>query len=403
MAQGPSAKSSSSSDHSPGRTASTGRRPPSSAEPRRPLGRADAYLLREILLPLAISVALVVLAVFLFQARHLATAALGFGLTVTDAIVIFVSALPPFLTLAIPIAYLLSVLVGFGRLSGDLELTALKAAGASPARIARAPILAGLAVGLAALPIGLFGEPYGLRMLHERLVDVGLRNLTRAIQPGVFSEDFRGSAIYARAADPDGRLRDVLMYDERDPAHPVLVVARSGAFGSAANAAIVLDLDDGEMHLGTPEGGERYDRIRFGHAHLGLDAEQEIWRRTEFVSVLGRMTMGDMRLEIARLATSDPQLARRIEKTYWRRFAFPGMALVFGVIGAAIALTGAPRARARSAVLGILAVIGYYVLTRIADFLVVQYDHSALLGAWVPDLIALALGAVGLARSGRPR
>ena len=48
--------------------------------------KLDRYLLREILLPLAISVALVVLAVFLFQARRLATAALGLGLGLEDAV-----------------------------------------------------------------------------------------------------------------------------------------------------------------------------------------------------------------------------------------------------------------------------------------------------------------------------
>jgi lipopolysaccharide export system permease protein len=364
--------------------------------------RIDRYLFREIVLPLAVSLALVVLAVFLFQARRLATAALGLGLTIEDAIVIFVSALPPFLMLAVPIAYLLSVLVGFGRLSGDVEITALKAAGASPMRLSRIPIVAGLLVSLVALPIAIFGEPYGLRTLHERLVDVGLRNLTRAIRPGVFNEDFRGSAIYARKTDENGRLIDVLLYDERDPEHAVLLAAKSGVFDTQQSKSIVLDLDDGEMHLGNATSTEHYDRIRFDHAHLGLDAEQEIFRRTEFVSILGRMTMSDMRTEIERQKPTDPQLSRRIEKMYWRRFAFPSMALVLGVVGAAIALTGKPRSRARSAVLGMIAVIGYYLLTRVGDFLVVQYEGTAFWCAWVPNLVVLAIGVLWLRRAGRP-
>jgi lipopolysaccharide export system permease protein len=387
----------------------------------RAVSRIDRYLAREILLPLAISAALVVLAVFLFQARRLATAALGLGLTLEDALVIFVSALPPFLMLAIPISYLLSVLVGLGRLATDLELTALKAAGASPLRIARVPIAAGLLVSLGAIPIAVFGEPYGLRTLHERLVDVGLRNLMRAIQPGVFNEDFRGSAIYARTTDRDGSLRDVLLYDERDPEHAVLLAAKSGVFdtrpeacfsedlrrtgcptGNSDSKSIVLDLDDGEMHFGVARSTEQYDRIRFQHAHLGLDAEEEIFRRTEFVSILGRMTMADMRLEIERQRPIDPQLSRRIEKMYWRRFAFPSMALVLGVAGAAIALTGKPRSRARNAVLGMAAVIGYYLLTRIGDFLVVQYEGTPFWCAWVPNLVILAAALAVLTRAGRP-
>jgi lipopolysaccharide export system permease protein len=365
--------------------------------------RVDRYLFREIVWPLLISIALVVLAVFLFQARRLATAALGLGLTLEDAAVIFVSALPPFLMLAIPIAYLLSVLIGLGRLSADLEITALKSTGASPFRIARIPILTGVAVTALALPIAIFGEPYGLQALHRRLVDVGLRNLTRAIQPGVFNEDFRGSAIYARKLGDDGRLRDVLLYDERDPEHAVLLAARSGDLDAKLGSSIVFNLDRGEMHLGSAPSDDHYDRIRFEHAHLGLDAEQEIGHRTEFVSVIGRMSMSDMLFEAERQRPSDPQLSRRILKTYWRRFAFPSMAFVLGVIGAAIALTGAPRARARNALLGMLAVIGYYVLTRIADFLVVQYEGTPFYCAWVPNLIALAAGVAVLVRAGRPR
>lgn len=365
--------------------------------------RIDRYLTREILFPLLVSAGSVALAVFLFQARRLSTAALGLGLTLEDAAVIFISALPPFLMLAIPIAYLLSVLVGLGRLAGDREITALGSAGMSPLRIARVPLAGGVIVSLAALPIAVFGEPYGLRALHDRLVDVGLRNLTRAITPGVFNEDFRGSAIYARNADESGRLEDVLLYDERDPEHAVLLAARSGAVESKEGASIVFRLDQGEMHMSVAPNVEKYDRVAFEHADLGLDAEYEIWRRTQFVSEIGRMTMTDMRVEARLREKEDPTLSRRIEKLYWRRLAFPSMAFVLGVVGAAIALTGGPRARARNAILGMLSVVGYYLLTRIGDFLVIQYPGTAFLSAWIPNFVVLALGGAALMRAGRPR
>src|SRR5689334_21964799 len=104
------------------------------------LARIDRYLLREIALPFLISIALVVVAMFLLQARRLAAAALGMGLSIEDAGIIFASALPPFLIQAVPVAYLLSVLVGLGRMASDLELTALRSTGASPFRIARMPL-----------------------------------------------------------------------------------------------------------------------------------------------------------------------------------------------------------------------------------------------------------------------
>jgi lipopolysaccharide export LptBFGC system permease protein LptF len=78
------------------------------------------------------------------------------------------------------------------------------------------------------------------------------------------------------------------------------------------------------------------------------------------------------------------------------------MAFVLGVVASAIALSGRARSRARSAVLGMLAVIAYYVLTRIADFIVVQYEGTPFWMAWGPNLLVLLIGLVLLLRAGRP-
>lgn len=368
---------------------------------RRPLRRADRYLLREILLPLLVAVVAVAMVVFLFQARRLASAALGLGLRLDDVAVIFVSALPPFLVLAIPIAYLLAVLVGLGRLAQDRELIALRAAGASPWRLARVPIGLGIAVTLVCLPIAMYGEPYGLRMLHRRLVDVGLRNLTRAIQPGVFNEDFVGSAVYAAKRNDDGSLEDVVVFDERNRDRPMLVVSSRGKFTIDAQS-IEFSLEDGEMHLGLVGVADRYDRLSFERVVMGVDVSDDLFRKARFVSMLGQMTMQQMHDAAYEAKLSTP-LGRRILKQYWRRYAFPSMALVFGLIGAAIALSGGPRTRARNAVLGVLAVLGYYLLTRIADIVVIRYDGLSFVGAWLPNVIAIAVGAWGVHRSGRPR
>ncbi len=364
------------------------------------MSRIDRYILREVGIPLMISTGLVVALVFLIQTRKLATAALGMGLTLEDVLVILVSALPPFLVLAVPIALLLSVLVGLGRLSQDLELIAMSAAGASPWRCARAPLVLGALVSLLCLPLAIFGEPYGLSALHSRLIDLGLRNLTRAIKPGRFNEDFRGNAIYAGARQEDGALLNVFIFDERDQKNPVLVTSQRGIIQASDQVGIVFTLFEGEIHLGQTSAQPRYDRLRFESAQMRLNGTAEVFKKARFVSPLGQMT-NERILKAVKIAR--PVYRRKLLKTYWRRFAFPTMAFVFGVIGAAIGLSAHARSRGRNALLGILAVIGYYVLTRIADFAVLKYDNSAFIAAWVPNLVVLALGLIGLQRAGRPR
>lgn len=359
--------------------------------------RLDRYILRQIALPFAFAVAVVVVLVFLLQARRLAAAALGLGLTLGDIVVIFSAALPPFLVLAVPIAYLLSVLVGLGRLSQDLELVALRAAGASAFRIARIPLVMGLVVTGLGLPLAHFAEPYGLQALQARLIDVGLRNLTRAVRPGTFNEDFSGNAVYARALGPDGVLSDVLVYDERDPQHPVLVTSAQGGF-RVTQGGVEFDLSQGELHLGGNQDSDQYDRMRFDRLRMELDAEEELSRKTRFVSSISMLPSPEM-MRVARVKGPMDPFGRRMEKTYWRRFAVPSMALIFGLLGAAIALSGSPRARARSAILGLASVLGYYVVSRVGDLVVVKYPGTPFWGAFGPVLIMLVVGALWLWRA----
>jgi lipopolysaccharide export system permease protein len=359
--------------------------------------RLDRYVLRQIAVPFVLSVAVVVVLVFLLQARRLASAALGLGLTLEDVFVIFTSALPPFLVLAVPIAYLLSVLIGLGRLAQDLELIAFRAAGASGLRIARVPIILGLVVTGLGLPLAHFAEPYGLQALQARLIDVGLRNLTQAVRPGTFNEDFSGNAVYARAKSNDGALIDVLVFDERDPQHPVLVTSAKGGF-RVTDRSVEFELSQGELHMGDPQAGKQYERIRFDALRMELDAKNELRRKTRFVSAISMLDSREI-MRVAKSKGPNDAFGRRFEKTFWRRFSVPLMALVFGLLGSAIALSASPRSRARNALMGLGSVLGYYILSRVGDLMVVKYPGTPFWGAFGPVLLMFVLSLIALYRA----
>lgn len=368
--------------------------------------RLDRYTLSEVLVPFGFSLVATTLVVLLIQLQRLATAALGRGLELSDVLVLFGAALPPFFVLVIPIAFLLSVVMGLGRLGGDREVYALAAAGASPFRIARAPLFAGFVVSLLSLPIAHYAEPFGLSLLYDRLVDVALRNISAAMLPGVFNEDFPGVALFAKDRDGSGELGGVLVYDQRDAERPVLLLARSGELEPVESPGrspwLELALRQGEVHLGATRSKERYEVLRFETARIGIDPGRELKDRTRYVNLISRMSSAAMRQEVIRRGANDLH-GRRIEKTLYRRFAFPLMAFVFAFIGVAIVLSGGPNTRARNAVLALLAVVFYYVLVRAGDYLVVQRAHTAWWAAFGPDLVMLAVGALWLRVSGRPR
>lgn len=370
------------------------------------MSRLDRYALSEVLVPFGFSMVATTLVVLLVQLQRLAGAALGRGLGLDDVLVLFGAALPPFFVLVVPIAFLLSVVMGLQRLATDRELDALSAAGASPWRIARAPLLAGAVVSLLSLPLAHFAEPYGLGVLHERLIEVALRNISQALRPGVFNEDFPGVALFARAQSEVGELDDVLVYDQRDPERPVLLVAESGSLSPAEVAGrppwLELRLGRGELHVGAHRAEDRYEVLRFESAQIGIDAGRELKERTRSVNLPSRMSSAEMKREAKRRGPNDLH-GRRLEKTYLRRYAFPLMAFVFAFVGAAIVLSGRPEARARSALLALSAVVLYYVLVRVGDYVVVQVPNTAWVAAFGPNLVVGLLGALWLLRAGGPR
>src|SRR5687768_10216028 len=114
------------------------------------------------------------------------------------------------------------------------------------------------------------------------------------------------------------------------------------------------------------------------------------------------MTTEEMRREIARIGDGEP-LGRRIERTYWKRYALPSMAFVLGAVGAAIALSGHARSRARSAILGMVSLVLYYASTRVADYVAVQYAGTPFWMAWGPNVLMLVIAVLAIWRAGRPR
>src|ERR1700727_2829171 len=110
----------------------------------------DKLLLKDLLNPfingLAMFTILVFSVAFLPQATDLLLQGAGIGIVLKLVLL----SLPEVVTQTLPMAMLLSGLLGFGRLSGDHETVAIFASGISFPRAARSVIVGGIVVSIAA-------------------------------------------------------------------------------------------------------------------------------------------------------------------------------------------------------------------------------------------------------------
>ncbi len=187
--------------------------------------------------------------------------------------------LPRIFMFSVPMAVLLAILVGVGRLATQNELVALRSAGISPARVFR-PVL-GLAVLLAAFALLCSHVLMPAGRLNERqLVREVLRiqDVNREIDPGVFFDRLPGAVLYARRAgeSPQGRVFEGILLHRESPdgrTTDLLLAKRGRAVFDPNSGRRTLLLDEGEWHIFRTLSPDSYSVVHFEHYTLPFPPE----------------------------------------------------------------------------------------------------------------------------------
>ncbi|MFH1665380.1 MAG: LptF/LptG family permease [Candidatus Omnitrophota bacterium] len=149
------------------------------------------------------------------------------GVEFLQVVKIFGLFLPYVLIFTIPISVLSAVLLGFGRLSGDNEITALRTSGISIHKVVLPIIVCGFIISL-------FGVPLNDRILPESefcarklLKRVGLKHPTALLEPGVFIKGFQNYIMFIYNIKGN-MLEDIRIYQPREGAPTRTIVAERG-------------------------------------------------------------------------------------------------------------------------------------------------------------------------------
>ena len=356
------------------------------------------YLLRELVVPLCVGVTFLFLLLFVMSVLRGTNILLGSAVTAQDLLRFTVYMTPEFLQQALPIAFLLALLLGLGRLSEDGELTALQAMGVSPLQLLRAPAV--LAVLLAALMLLLSftAQPWGLKSIERAVNDVIKRNLAQDVKTGVFYEDLPGLTVYTENVPKGQNLwHHVLVYDDREPATPLLVLAQQGLLdASGEHEALRLLLSDGEMHRTVASSGE-HTVLQFeqGAITVGIgdaNTSKNPYRRPSEIFTPAEL------LELARDAEARGDDGRTWRMNFHYRLGQVLMPMSFALLGAPLAMRRQRTGRARGFLLTVAGYFAYYVLARACVGLGENGYLPLLLAGQLPNLVFSAVGAWGLYR-----
>ena len=158
------------------------------------------------------------------------------------------------LPLALPLATLLSSMMTFGAMGENYELTAMKAAGISLARILAPVIFASALISVAAFFIGDRLVPYSINQIYTMRDDIGRTKSEIKIPVGTFYDGIEGYILRIDDRNKEtGMMYGVMVYDHTtDKGNLRLTVADSGIMKmSKAKDYLTFQLYDGTNYQET--------------------------------------------------------------------------------------------------------------------------------------------------------
>lgn len=341
------------------------------------------YLAREVLLTM-LAVAGILLLIIMGSRfiRYVASAAEGnISLAILGNLMLF--HLPGFFELVLPLALFLGILLAYGQLYMNSEITVMVACGISPAKLFRvtllpATLVAGL-VGLCSLWLTPLGAYHTETLLEQQRSQLDLSVLA----PGRFQGLGEGRTVYIRALGDNGRVMQDVMVTELDQGEGVdqQVVTRARRGYQVTGAS-------GEQRFLVLEDGQRHGLVPGEHAAEQLDFER-------YRVALGEPTPRE-RLDSLEYA-STPALLKREERRakaqlQWRA-GLPLMVFVLALIAQPLSQVNPRQGRFARLLPAIFIYVAYLSLLLASIDLIGRGDWPVVPGVWPLHAAFLCLGA----------
>ena len=348
----------------------------------------DRYLIREIALPFAIALAVLTFLLMIPPILREAEAFIAKGVEWSIVVRAMSLLLPQALSLTIPMAVLLGILVGFGRLSADREFVAMQAGGISLLRLLQ-PVACVAIIGTAATAYEtIVALPNANQKFREIAFNVVTERLESSVKPRVFFEDFPQRVIYARDLPPGGGWRDVFVADMTRAGYTTVYFAREGRILIDRQKKIVqLRLLNGSSHTTTRGKPDAYEGGEFESFTITLDPKDVF--RPPLAKGAPEMTFAELRAAIADAsAKKQPTYPLRFMVQY--KWSLPATCPILALIGLGLGASNRKDGRLASFVLGFGVILAYYVLLYGARAFAMGERLSPEWAPWIPNIVTAA-------------
>ncbi len=354
--------------------------------------RINHYVFREVLTPTLLGLVIFTFILTMSRLPKLTELVVNKGVPLTSILKLMSYLMPAFLCIAIPLSFLLGILLAFGRLSADGEFIALKSSGVSLYGLLVPVLLFSLACSVVTGGLILFGKPAGKTAFRNQIFAIASDRASIGVEAGLFNDNFEGLTIYSETIDDKrDQMMNVFISDERSANEPVDIFAREGRFiKDPQRQTLTLRLQQGTIHHLTSHEKDSYQTIGFSiyDINLGLGKGQpEALSRSK-----SRGEFTPQELISARNNAVDRHQRNTLAAELHKRFSTSAAPLVFALIGIPLGLQSNRSGKGAGFALALGIALCYYVLLSFAETLASTGTLPAYIALHLPNLLFISGG-----------
>ncbi len=350
------------------------------------------YIIREMLPPFLLNVIFLTFIFLLSRILEITNLIVNYKIGLAPVFRMIIYTMPYFLAYVIPMSVMLAVLLTFLRMSGDNEITALKASGVSLYQMLPPVLTFCLAGCLLTAFMSVYGLPWGRLALKELTFKVIVSNVDIGLKEREFNNSFKRVMLYINKVDIKTRtLIDVFIEDYRSKDHSITVVAPRGRiFSDPEKTAFRLSLYNGAINQVDLK-SKSVNTVRFETYDINLNLRESVTGDIEGPKDEKEMTLAELRQYLEEVPEKDDRYYTTLME-FHKKFSIPFACIPMGLLAIPLGVRSRIARRSYGLALGLIFFLFYYLLLSVGLVFGETGQYPPIIGMWVPNLVIGCLG-----------
>jgi lipopolysaccharide export LptBFGC system permease protein LptF len=353
---------------------------------------SDRYITRQVIV--VTLYAIVVLSVVLVMGnlfKHIRPLLVEQGAPLGLVLRFVLNVVPYSLMFTIPWGFLSAVLLVFGRMSGEHEITGFRVAGISLTRLSLPVFLVAAALSATCVWINVNVVPAATASLEDLVYEQVKRDPRSLLDPGIVQSKFKNQKVFVEERD-GGSLNGFHLYQvsNGEDGGPI----RADAYVHAAKVSLVVDEEKKQLRLKLKDAFIE-TKQEDGNSEFAFAEEAEPWlfdfgstRNRKIRS--GAMTNTQIRSYLRSQPDISEQKRVQFRAEITKRYSFSLACLSFACVAVPLGIKRRRKDSSGGLVLSIVIGMSYFLFTVLADDF--KTDAGAMTMLWLPNVLCVLLG-----------